>query len=483
MDKVRSVITFPKNDLFVILRSCLLKVCEGDPCAAMVLAIIIRWHSWKRQTEEKRTGTIPPNDDPCLIQYHTAKDLQKELIGAHGIKKVRASIHYLAGRGLVKFTRVRVRPGDQTKHYWFCPVTCQNLIDNQTAEPPSDQTAEQPFTTAEQPIPNGRTAAAFTQSTSQSFSQSSEEEGEEEEEAGRAGDSFLGTSSEHSSPRAEPPQAGESSTAYIQCDRSTSKEVVPPASTCSPDPNTSRRPGPSPTGPSPNEKELINRRGGVEPPAQAEGPVDQPFPPDAMPTPQETPKEPERVRLCRDDYTLDFTEATTQYLRDEDPQAFSDMLEEVRAHAEERYEQLLGNITMWAMVLRPVLDDQVEWLIQHRRQMEPIDTKLKRLCTYLKRRYKAKDHNILQFDHFWALCEIELKARFNRGAKMARDRAAYTAISAVLSSNNINPSYYVKKIVEWIPDEQYIQRSPQGILSQAALTLFIDVERIKTPTC
>lgn len=142
-----SCVTPPPNDPLVIVRASFVEICDGDVCAAALLNHLIYWHNVKL---DQRNQAIAANEIAerhgergnhvtSLTQWHTEADLQKAMLGAWGIKKIRDGLRALQENGFINIFR---NPNsrfafDKTKHFIVFPDAIQTALNtlDETTQP------------------------------------------------------------------------------------------------------------------------------------------------------------------------------------------------------------------------------------------------------------------------------------------------------------------------------------------------------------
>lgn len=116
-----SCILRPEREPIAILRKSFITICNGDRCAAMLLADFEYWHNVKLAGEEEeiRKARDQPGYVPnlSLWVYKSADDLTTDLLGEYGRNKVLGGVALLLTMGFL-ITRPDNR-NNFSKGRWF----------------------------------------------------------------------------------------------------------------------------------------------------------------------------------------------------------------------------------------------------------------------------------------------------------------------------------------------------------------------------
>lgn len=135
-----SCIRHPENEPLIIIREWQVIVCERNTCAASLLSFFEYWHSIRLEMGRKarhanvisgRHGDVG-NQDEGLVQFHTAEDLVRGLMGLYKADTIRSSIKYLVQRGFMRqFRNPNPRYAfDKTWHFIFCVDAVRSALDS-----------------------------------------------------------------------------------------------------------------------------------------------------------------------------------------------------------------------------------------------------------------------------------------------------------------------------------------------------------------
>lgn len=133
-----SCISHPSDDRFIVLRKWALDFCDGDHCAAMLLAYFEGWHNYRlrnveqgevrRQALASSSGLVSDNVD--LWQWHTLKKIQTDLFGLFSRRRIIEARKILVAKKVLTESRnpnPRFR-FDRTVHYLFHPEVCNRWL-------------------------------------------------------------------------------------------------------------------------------------------------------------------------------------------------------------------------------------------------------------------------------------------------------------------------------------------------------------------
>lgn len=120
-----SCVRIPADDTFIMVRSCYLRLCNGNATAAALVHYFEHWHNVKlearqnfidsRTWEERRAR---PSEMPTLWQHHSAKQLQRALLGIGGRHSIDVAKKQLHEMGVVDIGR-NPNPEDQMDNTTF----------------------------------------------------------------------------------------------------------------------------------------------------------------------------------------------------------------------------------------------------------------------------------------------------------------------------------------------------------------------------
>lgn len=137
-----SVIQFRPSSGLVLLRRDYVEICDGNHCAAMVLAQHQYWHeimlgrrSQARQDNQASTAQYNATGKTSTgVQRTNAwvwkrqTDMQSELLGMFGLKAIRDAYVLLAGKRFLQYKQDRSSPYSATKQYFFCVSAVQAAV-------------------------------------------------------------------------------------------------------------------------------------------------------------------------------------------------------------------------------------------------------------------------------------------------------------------------------------------------------------------
>jgi hypothetical protein len=92
-----SCIEHPARSRFVQLRDSYMELCDGDACAALLLADFVGWTDHRLSGQEERGGDV--------WIYRSREELRDDLCGAFGLGKIDAALELLMERGFLKRRR------------------------------------------------------------------------------------------------------------------------------------------------------------------------------------------------------------------------------------------------------------------------------------------------------------------------------------------------------------------------------------------
>lgn len=120
-----SCVWHPTNARLLMVREEFIRLCDGDHCAASLLAIFEYWHNVRlRQIEQEHVRhAYDPNYSPNveIWVYKSVEDLAVDLLGLYGERKVRDSLAFLVSRQYVQTRPNPKNTYDRTKQYQLLP--------------------------------------------------------------------------------------------------------------------------------------------------------------------------------------------------------------------------------------------------------------------------------------------------------------------------------------------------------------------------
>ena len=132
----QAVINWTSKQRLVVVREEAVQICDGDHCAAMLLAVFEYWHNIKMEMVPKadhmnklarqvgETGT----NDTSLLQGHTEKELSENLLGIYGVKSIRAALAFLLSKKFISRQKnPNPRYGFDRTHYFLLNIPRINL--------------------------------------------------------------------------------------------------------------------------------------------------------------------------------------------------------------------------------------------------------------------------------------------------------------------------------------------------------------------
>ena len=139
-----SCLSHPPRNRLVLFREDFLAICEGNHCAAAILAVIEYWTNWKldsiakklQQAEEAGYGPEAVETEPWI--YKTIESFMEDLLNLFGRNKIQASLIYLVQKQYLK-RRHNPRVGfDRTHQYLLNLELVQKELDkNPHYKPPT----------------------------------------------------------------------------------------------------------------------------------------------------------------------------------------------------------------------------------------------------------------------------------------------------------------------------------------------------------
>jgi hypothetical protein len=126
-----SCISYPEDEPLVLIRTSQLSLCDGNHCAAALLAFFEYWHNIKLGHQQQaghlnRVAEMhgePGNQDTSLYQYHNETDIEAGLLHLYGRKMIRQALAILVQK---QFVSIHQNPTqryrfDKTHYFLFHP--------------------------------------------------------------------------------------------------------------------------------------------------------------------------------------------------------------------------------------------------------------------------------------------------------------------------------------------------------------------------
>jgi len=133
-----SCIRYPENTRYIQLHEWQIAFCEGNHCAALLLAFFIGWHEWKIKHDAyyKRFNNIAemhgdgrPNSEDAYL-FFTVQELVDGLMGLYGAKAINSALDILVSLNVIS---IHANPNpryhfDKTKYFKLFPQVCNRWI-------------------------------------------------------------------------------------------------------------------------------------------------------------------------------------------------------------------------------------------------------------------------------------------------------------------------------------------------------------------
>jgi hypothetical protein len=135
-----SCIAHPEREPLVIIRKWQVEFCDGNQCAAAVMAYFEYWHNWKLDSDEynKKSNDVSElhGDTRSLAediyQFHSMQEISDGILNLYGVKAIAEAIKLLELKKVIK-TQGNPNPRyfyDKKKYLNFYPEVCNEWIKN-----------------------------------------------------------------------------------------------------------------------------------------------------------------------------------------------------------------------------------------------------------------------------------------------------------------------------------------------------------------
>src|SRR4051794_13068725 len=125
-----SIVRHPRRSRFVALRPHYVEMCDGNVCAAMLLAVFEGWKNWQRQGSEYPQPIHPAygedHSDPSLRL--SMKELQRDLCDGWGKDAIKTGLAVLIDKGFIAEAEA-VTSSDRAKRWYLNVVGIQEAVD------------------------------------------------------------------------------------------------------------------------------------------------------------------------------------------------------------------------------------------------------------------------------------------------------------------------------------------------------------------
>lgn len=133
-----SCVARPIDDLFLVIRSCYLKLCNGNTVAAGLIHFFETWHNFKivKAQENKRMNDVAERhgdqrpQDESLYQWHSMEEMEEALMGIGKKNAILEARDMLVSLGIISLHK-NPNPRynfDRTTHYLFYPEVVTMLL-------------------------------------------------------------------------------------------------------------------------------------------------------------------------------------------------------------------------------------------------------------------------------------------------------------------------------------------------------------------
>jgi hypothetical protein len=141
MDKMKtSCISHPEREQLVIIRKWQIEFCEGNQCAAAVMAYFEYWHNWKLDSDEynkKANDVSDAHGDSRFLsedvyQFHSMQEISDGILNLYGAKAIAEAIKILDSKKVISIHR-NPNPNyfyDKKKYFKFYPDHCNQWLKN-----------------------------------------------------------------------------------------------------------------------------------------------------------------------------------------------------------------------------------------------------------------------------------------------------------------------------------------------------------------
>jgi hypothetical protein len=135
-----SCIAHPEREPLVIIRKWQVEFCDGNQCAAAVMAYFEYWHNWKLDSDEysKKSNDVSElhgetrslSED--IYQFHSMQEISDGILNLYGAKAIAEAIKLHESKKVISIHR-NPNPNyfyDKKKYFKFYPEVCNNWIKN-----------------------------------------------------------------------------------------------------------------------------------------------------------------------------------------------------------------------------------------------------------------------------------------------------------------------------------------------------------------
>jgi len=133
-----SCIRHPESSRYIQPHDWHVAFCQGNHCAALLLAFFIAWHDWKLKNDQyyRRANDIAemhgdgrPHSESAYL-FFTVEELIEGILGFYGKKAVNEALEFLRSIGVISINQ-NPNPRyhfDKTKYFIFFPDVCREWI-------------------------------------------------------------------------------------------------------------------------------------------------------------------------------------------------------------------------------------------------------------------------------------------------------------------------------------------------------------------